>query len=186
MIMIYWFVLYKNMKVSDVTVNRKSSKLRQCRIKAVLFTEWCSFLNSRKVPYRTVFCTFFSTLRQTHSGEILMGAAPGNRAGKPPEITLPVAAKPCNFYPAKIMEKKLCLSWLMKKGPAYSSAKKCDKNATTRKYMRSCYRAKRRKNTVKSCVLKRFGAQKSIKVGSFNQRARDLSSLRQSGPGWWL
>ena len=74
----------------------------------------------------------------------------------------------------------------MKKGPAYSSAKKCDKNATTRKYMRSCYRAKRRKNTVKSCVLKRFGAQKSIKVGSFNQRARDLSSLRQSGPGWWL
>lgn len=107
MIMIYWFVLYKNMKVSDVTVNRKSSKLRQCRIKAVLFTEWCSFLNSRKVPYRTVFCTFFSTLRQTHSGEILMGAAPGNRAGKPPEITLPVAAKPCNFYPAKIMEKTL-------------------------------------------------------------------------------
>lgn len=52
-----------------------------------------------------IFLTSPRTHLQTHSGEILMGAAPGNRAGKPPEITLPVAAKPCNFYPAKIMEK---------------------------------------------------------------------------------
>ncbi len=36
------------------------------------------------------------------------------------------------------------------------------------------------KNTVKSCVLKRFVAQKSIKVSSFNQRARKSSSLERT------
>ena len=36
------------------------------------------------------------------------------------------------------------------------------------------------KNIVKSCVLKRIWVQKSIKVSSFNQRARDSSSLERT------
>ena len=40
---------------------------------------------------------------QTHTGEISMSATSWNMAGKPPEITLPVAAKPCSFHPSEIM-----------------------------------------------------------------------------------
>ena len=36
------------------------------------------------------------------------------------------------------------------------------------------------KNIVKSCVLKQIWVQKSIKVSSFNQRARDSSSLERT------
>ena len=115
-----------------------------------------------------------------------MGAASWNMAGKPPEITLPAAAKTCSFHPSEIMNLDPLFIMADEKGTSYSSVKKCDKNATTRKCMRSCYMAKWRKNIVKSCVSQRIGAQKSIEVSSFNQRARDSSSLRQSGPGWWL
>lgn len=58
-----------------------------------------------------------TTHRQIHSGEILMGAAPGNRVREPPEITLPVAAKPCYPILPKLWEQKPCLSWQMKKVP---------------------------------------------------------------------
>ena len=37
-----------------------------------------------------------------------------------------------------------------------------------------------RKNIVESCVLERIWVQKSIKVSSFNQRARDSSSLERT------
>ena len=54
-----------------------------------------------------IFLTSPRTHLQTHSGEISMGAASGNGAGKPPEITLPVAAKLCNFHPSEIMDPEL-------------------------------------------------------------------------------
>ena len=95
-----------------------------------------------KAPYRTIIPAPPHTYRQTHSGEILMGTASGNRAGKPPEITLPVAAKPFDFCPAKIMGAGTLFIMVDEKGTSYSSAKKCDKNATTQKCMRNCYRAK--------------------------------------------
>lgn len=44
------------------------------------------------------------THRQTHSGEFLTTAVSRNRAGKPPEIVLPMAAKPCSFHPSEIMD----------------------------------------------------------------------------------
>lgn len=74
-----------------------------------------------------IFLTSPHTHRQTHSGEILMCAAPGNRVGEPPEITLPVAEnRAVSIYP-KLWILNSRLSWLMKKSPDYSSAKKCDK-----------------------------------------------------------
>lgn len=74
-----------------------------------------------------IFLTSPRTHLQTHSGEILMCAAPGNRVGEPPEITLPVAEnRAVSIYP-KLWILNSRLSWLMKKSPDYSSAKKCDK-----------------------------------------------------------
>lgn len=74
-----------------------------------------------------IFLTSPRTHLQTHSGEISMGAASGNGAGKPPEIILPVAAnRAVSIYP-KLWILNSRLSWLMKKSPDYSSAKKCDK-----------------------------------------------------------
>lgn len=58
-----------------------------------------------------------------------MAAAPGNRAGKPPEITLPVAEnRAVSIYP-KLWILNSRLSWLMKKVPIIvpqKSATKCD------------------------------------------------------------
>jgi hypothetical protein len=59
---------------------------------------------NKTVSYRIIILASPRTHLQTHSGEISMGAASGNRAGKPPEITLPVAAKLCNFHPSEIMD----------------------------------------------------------------------------------
>lgn len=89
-----------------------------------------------------IFLTSPHTHRQTHSGEISMSAASGNRAGKPPEITLPAAAKAFVFHPSEIMNLEPSFIMADEKRSDYSSAKKCDKNATTRKCMRNCYRAK--------------------------------------------
>lgn len=82
-----------------------------------------------KAPYRTIIPAPPHTYRQTHSGEILMGAASGNRAGWPPEKALSRGAKPCNPILPKLWEQKSCLSYLMKKVPVIvpqKSATKCD------------------------------------------------------------
>lgn len=64
-----------------------------------------------------IFLTSPRTHLQTHSGEISMGAASGNGAGKPPEIILPVAAnRAVSIYP-KLWILNSRLSWLMKKVP---------------------------------------------------------------------
>lgn len=74
-----------------------------------------------------IFLASPRTHLQTHSGEISMGAASGNRAGKPPEITLPVAAKPCSFHPSEIMDLEPLFIMADEKGPDYSSAKSATK-----------------------------------------------------------
>lgn len=133
-----------------------------------------------------IFLTSPRTHLQTHSGEILMSAASWNMAGEPPEIILPVAAnRAVSIYP-KLWILNSRLSWLMKKSPDYSSAKKCDKMRQLENAWGVATGRSNAKNAVKSCVSQQFGAQKSIKVSPFNQRARNSSSLRQSGPGWWL
>ena len=111
-----------------------------------------------------IFLTSPRTHLQTHSGEISMGAASGNGAGKPPEIILPVAAnRAVSIYP-KLWILNSRLSWLMKKSPDYSSAKKCDKMRQLENAWGAATGRSNAKNAVKSCVSQQFGAQKSIKV----------------------
>lgn len=111
-----------------------------------------------------IFLTSPRTHLQTHSGEILMSAASWNMAGEPPEIILPVAAnRAVSIYP-KLWILNSRLSWLMKKSPDYSSAKKCDKMRQLENAWGVATGRSNAKNAVKSCVSQQFGAQKSIKV----------------------
>ena len=111
-----------------------------------------------------IFLTSPRTHLQTHSGEILMSAASWNMAGEPPEIILPVAAnRAVSIYP-KLWILNSRLSWLMKKSPDYSSAKKCDKMRQLENAWGAATGRSNAKNAVKSCVSQQFGAQKSIKV----------------------
>ena len=111
-----------------------------------------------------IFLTSPRTHLQTHSGEILMSAASWNMAGEPPEIILPVAAnRAVSIYP-KLWILNSRLSWLMKKSPDYSSAKKCDKMQQLENAWGVATGRSNAKNAVKSCVSQQFGAQKSIKV----------------------
>ena len=85
-------------------------------------------------------------------------------AGEPPEIILPVAAnRAVSIYP-KLWILNSRLSWLMKKSPDYSSAKKCDKMRQRENAGGVATGRSNAKNAVKSCVSQQFGAQKSIKV----------------------
>ena len=94
----------------------------------------------------------------------LMSAASWNMAGEPPEIILPVAAnRAVSIYP-KLWILNSRLSWLMKKSPDYSSAKKCDKMRQLENAWGAATGRSNAKNAVKSCVSQQFGAQKSIKV----------------------
>lgn len=58
-----------------------------------------------------IFLTSPRTHLQTHSGEISMGAASGNGAGKPPKITLPVAENRAVSIHPKLWILNPCLSW---------------------------------------------------------------------------